>query len=123
MKTYELLITDNIFCELRENFNAVMKKTLFTMQSKGSDSGKINLELKIFLNHDVLELGSGIFGKETREYVNPAFEHKVTSTIQIKDEKTGKIDGKYELVSADGSYFIKEIENPQRSLFDAETDI
>lgn len=123
MKTYELLVTDDIFCELRENFNAVLKRTLFTMESKGSDSGKINLELKISLSHDVLESGSDIFGKETREYVNPAFEHKVTSTIQIKDEETGKINGKYELVSMDGKYYIKEIENSQRSLFDVDVDI
>lgn len=37
MKTHELLITDEIFTGLRQDFNMMMRKTLNTMQSKGSD--------------------------------------------------------------------------------------
>ena len=89
MKTHKLFITDEIFEEVRKNFNSVLMKTLHTMRSKGSDDGKVNLELKILLEHDTLEFSSFAFGKETREYTNPIFEHKVTSSIQIKDEVTG----------------------------------
>lgn len=120
MKTYRLSITDSIFEGVRANFNAILTRTLHTMRSKGSDNGKINMELKISLEHDILEVGSAVFGKETKEYTNPRFEHKITSTIQIKDEVTGKIEGKYELAEEDGLYFVQEIENPQRSLFDEE---
>lgn len=60
---YKLLITDDIFKGLRENFNSMLTRTLHTMRSKGSDSGKINLELKISLNHDVLEFNNIVFGK------------------------------------------------------------
>jgi len=123
MKTHKLLITDEIFNELRTNFNSVLIKTLHTMRSKGSDSGKVNLELKISLEHGILEYSSFAFGNEKREYTNPVFEHKVTSTIQIKDEVTGKIKGKYELVSEDGSYYVQEIENQQCSFFDDNPDL
>lgn len=123
MKTHKLLITDDIFYELRANFNSVLTKTLHTMRSKGSDSGKVNLELKISLEHDILEFSSFAFGKKTREYTNPMFEHKVTSTIQIKDEVTGKIKGKYELVSEDGGYCVQEIDNPQCSLFEDNSEL
>lgn len=118
MKTHKLSITESIFEGLRTDFNAILTRTLHTMRSKGSDSAKINMELKISLEHDILEVGSAVFGKETKEYTNPKFEHKITSTIQIKDDVTGKIEGKYELVEEDGLYFVQEIENPQRSLFD-----
>lgn len=40
MKTHELLITDEIFTGLRQDFNMMMRKTLNTMQSKGSDGGE-----------------------------------------------------------------------------------
>lgn len=83
MKTHELLITDDIFSELRQDFNMMMRKTLYTMQSKGNDAGEVNLKLKISLNHELQETGSVVFGKETKEYINPKFEHKVTSVIQI----------------------------------------
>ena len=120
MKTHELLITDEIFTGLRQDFNMMMRKTLNTMQSKGSDVGEINLKLKIFLNHELQETGSAIFGSETKKYINPKFEHKVTSVIQMKDEVTGKIEGKYELNLNNGQYYIQEIENPQCSFFDDE---
>ena len=120
MKTHELLITDEIFTGLRQDFNMMMRKTLNTMQSKGSDGGEINLKLKISLSHELLELDSSIFGGGTKEYINPKFEHKVTSVIQMKDEVTGKIEGKYELNLNNGQYYIQEIENPQCSFFDDE---
>ncbi len=118
MKTHKLLITDEIFEEVRKNFNSVLMKTLHTMRNKGSDNGKVNLELKISFEHDTLEYNGFVFGKETREYTNPIFEHKVTSSIQIKDEVTGRIKGKYELISEDENYYIQEIESPQCSFFD-----
>ena len=118
MKKYELLITDDIFTGLRTNFNMILRKTLFTMQSKDSDGGEINLKLKIALNHNILEFDNNVFGKEMKEYINPSFEHKITSSIHIKDETSGKICGKYELISENGMYYIQELENPQRSFFD-----
>lgn len=123
MKKYELLITDDIFTDLRTSFNTILRNMLFTMQSKGSDSGEINLKLKILLNHNVLEFDNTIFGRDTREYTNPEFEHKITSSIHIKDETSGKIYGKYELLSEDGKYYIQELENPQQSFFDDEKDL
>ena len=118
MKTHELLITDDIFSGLRQDFNMMLRKTLHTMQSKGSDEGEVNLKLKIALRHEIKETETIIFGKETKEYINPKFGHKVTSVIQMKDEVTGEIDGKYELTSNNGQYRIQEVENPQVSLFD-----
>ena len=123
MKTYELLITDDIFSGLRLDFNTMLRRTLHTMQSKGSDTGEVNLKLKIFLSHELQETGSIIFGKEEKEYINPKFEHKVTSVIQMKDEVTGTIEGKYELTSNNGQYCVQEIENPQVSLFDEDTRV
>ena len=77
MKTRELLITDDIFTELRQDFNIMLGRILHAMQSKGSDGGELNLKLKILLSHELLELDSSVFGSETKEYINPKFEHKV----------------------------------------------
>ena len=112
MKIHELLITDDIFSGLRLDFNMMMRKTLHTMQSKGSDSGEVNLKLKISLNHGLQKTG--------KKYINPKFEHKITSVIQMKNEVTGTIEGRYELNSDNGQYYIQEIEDPQCSLFDGE---
>ncbi len=118
MKTRELLITDDIFKDLRQDFNIMLRRILHAMRSKGSDRGEINLKLKIVLSHELSELDSSIFGNGTKEYINPKFEHKVTSTIQMREGLIGKIEGKYKLNSEDGKYYIQEIENPQCSLFD-----
>ena len=123
MKTHELLITDDIFSGLRQDFNMMLRKTLHTMQSKGSDVGEVNLKLKIFLSHELQETENIVFGKERKEYINPKFEHKVTSVIQMKGEVAGTIEGKYELTSNNGQYCIQEIENPQVSLFDDDSEL
>ena len=113
MKTYKLLITDEIFSSLIADFNEMLKKTILTMQSKESENGKINLELKISLNQKL----SGFENKEKKVFVNPKFHHKVTSSIQIKDEVSGEIDGEYELISDNGNCYIRK-DDSQYSLFD-----
>lgn len=55
-----------------------------------------------------------------REVVIPKFDHKVSSVLQIKDELSGTLSGKYELEynKARKNFVMREIISPQTTLDD-----
>lgn len=109
---------DDIFEFMKLNFDEMLNNILFSMQKKESDSGELTLKLKISLSTETKEQFDNIFGKETISYIKPKFEHKITSSIQIKDERSGSFNEDYKLVSEDGKYYVQKIEDIQQNIFD-----
>lgn len=113
---YKVSINDDIFEFMKLNFDEMLNNILFSMQKKESDNGE--LTLKISLSRETEEQQNPIFGKEIESYIKPRFEHKITSSIQIKDERSGSFDEDYKLVSEDGKYYVQKIEDIQQNIFD-----
>ena len=91
------------------------------MRDRDCDEGAITLNLKISLKSEYIPNYDPNVQGESREVKKPKFEHKISSSVKITDEKKGTLDTEMELVMDDdtGMYVLRPIVNTQqRSLFD-----
>lgn len=109
---YEVSINDSMFEPMRNNFDVLLTEMLHSMQRKESDSGELTLKVKISLVKQYEETGNGKIS-----YIKPGFEHKISSAIQIKDERKGNFNEDYMLVSENQKYYLKKVEEKQVNLF------
>lgn len=119
----ELRLDGELFSQVRDDFNFVLQRLLGNMQEKGADSGALTLKLEIDFDTDRIPNFDPNIDGETREINKPKFKHKITSTVQIKDEKGGNMDTEMELVMDEetGCYVLQPVANTsQRTIFDAD---
>lgn len=119
-KEFELTLNDDTFNTLKADFDGILKKTLFNMQKKDSDVAEIRISLKISFDKEMVQDASVNNMDGQREVVIPKFDHKVSSVLQIKDELSGTLGGKYELEynKARKNFVMREIISPQTTLDD-----
>lgn len=120
--TIALTLESEIFNELKENFNAVLQKTLINMESKESEQAELTLKMKISLTNDTAPDFSEVKHRAEREIIRPTFTHKISSVMQTKCEKSGEVIGDYELVwdKDSGKYIMRPIDNGQMTMFEGE---
>lgn len=82
------------FAQMKQDMTASISRLLRLMQRYGAEKAAVTLKLTVSLEEQ--ELGSGEKGTV------PTFEHKVTTTVQRKDEVAGKLPGEWTL-EPDGS--------------------
>lgn len=115
-----LTLEGDAFNALKADFNMVLRKTLANMQHKGADNAELKVSVKISLSQEnAIDQGAN----DDREVNVPKFDHKVSSVMQLKAEKSGSLGGVgWELMwDKDlGQYVIVKIKDAQRSLFDEE---
>lgn len=101
-----LSLTSDTFNALKTDFDLVLRRLLKTMELKGADHGELTLKMKVDFKHD-------------GQIIKPAFEHKVTSAMQIKDELNGELCGDLIMVwdEATNNFVLQKIEDPQLSMF------
>lgn len=120
---YKLNISSEAFKSMRDDFDRLLKKTLFNMNDKGSNTAELTVKLRVDLvpQQTVSEDGEG---RKVRDYLNPKFTHKINSVMTTKLEESGAFTGEYELVyDADlQDYVAKPVGAQQASFFDTEDD-
>lgn len=106
-----LSLTSDTFNALKTDFDLVLRRLLKTMELKGADHGEMTLKMKVDFKHD-------------GQIIKPAFEHKVTSAMQIKDELNGELYGDLIMVwdEATNNFVLQKAEDPQLSMFDDESE-
>ena len=111
----KLSINSDVFLSLRRNFDAILEKVLQSMQEQKNNTAEINVKLKIELEKSYINVSYN----DQREITKPVFQHKVTSTLQVKNEESGCFNDAYELVWDDTTekYILTEIKTGQTSLF------
>lgn len=116
----ELNINSNAFENMKEDFNAVLKRTLANMQQKGSNEAALTLKLSISLDESEVRDFDSQEPNAYRRVYKPGFDHKISSVMQIKTEKSGSFNGEYELVWDEDleDFVMKPINNGQPSFFD-----
>ncbi len=116
----KMTLDSDIFDQLRTDFNFVLQRLIGNMPEKESNDGSMTLKLDISLDNEYIPNFDENVDGETREIHKPKFKHKVTSSVQIKDEKSGNMDSEMELVmDENGCYVLKPIANTtQRTIFD-----
>lgn len=109
----DLNLNGDTFNALKTDFNKILKRTLSSMENKGSEFAELTVKVKI-----KLEKETDYECEMPREFVKPRFDHKVSSVMQIKDELTGTLRGNYELIWDEdrGEYIMREMR--QMTIFD-----
>lgn len=120
---YKLNISSDAFKSMRDDFDRLLKKTIFNMNDKGSNTAELTVKLKVDLVPQQVVTNDGE-GNKIREYLNPKFTHKINSVMTTKLEESGAFVGEYELVyDADlQDYVAKPVGAQQASFFDNEEE-
>lgn len=117
-----LNMDSKVFTALKESFNASLRSTLMRMEKFAATEAKITITLDIDLADSHVPDHSRPQYNAERDVVIPTFQHKVTSSIPVKDEIKGKTGGVgFELIwdrDTKSYYMISTKEVDQISLFD-----
>lgn len=113
----QLSIKSDTFSAMKEDFDAILGRTIGNMQMKGAEDATITLKLSVSLENT-----NAVIGGESTDITRPSFKHDISSVMQVKDKKSGALTGDYQLVWDDeeGKYIMKKIENGQVTMFDQE---
>lgn len=120
-KKYTLTLDSDAFNSLKSDFNQILRSTLNNMIQKEGEKAEVKISLKITLTQSTAPDLEEHRHEAEREVIVPKFEHKVTSVMQYKDEKSGITGGaEYELVwDKDAmAYVMRPIKNAQMDLFE-----
>lgn len=109
------------FSDMKRDMNFVLQRLLGNMQEKGATEGSMTLKVDISLTNEYIPNYDPEVEGESRKISKPKFKHKVTSAVQIKDEKSGNLDTEMELTfdEESGEYVMQPVANTeQRTIFD-----
>jgi hypothetical protein len=111
----ELKLENEVFDAFRTDMNVVIRELLKNMIARGSEDGKITATIEVGLFPEYTETGTSL---------QPRFIHKVSSVLQLKDEKKGIAlckDMELVLDEKTNTYYLQHIKGkPQMSIYDME---
>lgn len=119
----ELNFESDTFENIKRDMNFVLQRLLGNMQEKGSTDGTMTVKIDMSLVREWVPNYNPEIEEKTRMVSKPKFKHKVTSQVQIKDEKSGNLDTEMELFLNEetGEYEMRPVaDTTQRSIFDAD---
>ena len=90
MSIFELHLEGDAFAGLRTDFNQLLRDILQNMERYETEDAQMTVKLDISLIKSMTE--------DYREIVKPQFKHKITTVIKMQNDKSGFLDGDYELV-------------------------
>lgn len=115
----KLTLNEETFSNLKQDFDSVLNRTIGNMEMKGADEATVTLKLSIKLEKTTTYTETGAL-----DVTRPSFKHDVSSVMQVKDKKSGQLNGEMALVfdSESGSYILRPITNGQMS-FDTDGSV
>lgn len=125
MKSHEITLDSEVFNGLKRDFNTLANKTINTMLQKEVNDAKIAMTVEIHLEDGQAPDFEITAYPAERDIVVPQFKYKTSATMQLKDEKTGIVDGsEQELVwDKDKCCFVmRSVKERQMSMFEDEDD-
>lgn len=117
-----LSLKSDTFKVLKEDFDAVLARTIGNMQMRGADNATITLKLDISISKENCRDWSSQEEGAMRQFQRPSFKHNISSVMQVKDKMTGALTGDMELVYDvdNDEWVLRKLEDAQRSIFDDE---
>ena len=94
----KLNFDSDTFSDIKRDMNFVLQRLLGNMKEKGSTEGSMTLKIDVSFTSEYIPNHNPEIEGESRKIEKPKFKHKVTSAVQIKDEKSGNLDTEMELV-------------------------
>lgn len=120
-----LSLKSDTFKAMKEDFDAVLARTIGNMQMRGTDNATITLKLGISISAERGRDWSSVEEGATRQFQRPSFKHEISSIMQVKDKKTGGLTGDMELVYDvdNDEWVLRKLEDAQTSIFDDESPV
>ena len=94
----DLTMSGEVFEDVRRSFDIVMQKLMKRMSDTDSDEAKITISIDVKLGTDFVPEYKDGKQHGGRDIKKPTFEHKISSTITVKDEMKGAKATEMELV-------------------------
>lgn len=119
----KLDFNSDTFQGMLQDASFVLQRLLGNMIEKGASEGSMNIKLEVDLKEQHIADYTSEHEKRERLARKPIFTHKVTSTVQIKDEKKGNLDTEMELRFDEdtGEYIMAPIvDTEQKTIFDSD---
>ena len=117
-----LSLKSDTFNTLKEDFDAVLGRTIGNMQMRGAETATITLKLSISISKENCRDWNSDDEGAMRQFQRPSFGHEISSVMQVKDKVKGALTGDTELVydMDTDEWVLRKLENAQRSIFDEE---
>lgn len=114
-----ITMNSETLANLKDDMDAIITKTLDSMQVAHCGEATVTVKLKISLEKVPVTNEKGY-----RDALRPKFEHTVSTSVQIKDQKKGSTSGDYEMYRdpSTGKWCMKDIKS-QISMFEEPIDI
>ena len=119
----DLYIEGQIFDMARTNFNNVLQKLMRSIIDADQGEGTITLKVKVNMTQEAIPNYDPEIAGESRIARIPTFDHKVTSSVQVKNELKGSTTTAMEMVwdEEENRFVLRPVVNTeQRSMFDAD---
>ncbi len=101
-KIKPITMDSDTFAQMKQDMTDTMNKLLRNMQEYGADEAAMSLKWTISLEEQELDNGE--------KGTVPICQHKVTSNVQIKNERDGKLGGDYTLENdGKGGHILRPI--------------
>lgn len=117
-KKYALTLDSDAFNAFKSDFKTILNSTLNTMQQKDVEEASIAVKFEIKLEEGYAPDLEVTGYHADREIIIPQFKHKIVATMQLKNEKSGYLNGSgYELVwdKDSGAWIMRNVDNRQMS--------
>jgi hypothetical protein len=118
-KIHDIDIKSDTFNSLTFDWNKAMQMLLHDMESYESEEADLVAKVKVKLNRDTAPDNDFTAYEAKRNVTVPKFEHTVTSTIKVKDERKGFLSGNYELIwdAGEHKYIMVEQSDGQTTFY------
>lgn len=119
-KIYPMSLNSDTFNALKSDFDQMLRKLLTGMEKFECEEATLNIKVGVKLEQDQARDFSITEYEAMHDIVKPTFKHEITSAMQVKDKKSGSLNGEYELVwdKDSGQYVMRKIDDGQVTLFD-----
>lgn len=113
----EVTIYAEMFKPMLDNADAALKRVLNEVYGENFQGGEITIKLKVEIPEDYKNIPTvnddGEIVPIRYVYKTPAFDYKVSTTLNKKYKTDGSYKSDKELFEEDGVFLIKEIDDPQ----------
>lgn len=122
MKVYPLNLDSTTFAAFKADFEQMLSSLIKEMGKMDSEEATITAKMVVRMKHGQARDFQANGYDAMRDIIQPSFEHKISSVMQVKSEKSGSLGGNYELVwdKELNKYVMVEVDNGQQSMFDDE---
>lgn len=117
----EVSIKSDTFEAFKEDFDAMLVKTLDNMREKDLEEAEITVKMTVKARKQEVNNPTRANLAEKRTAVVPTFAHKISTVYKVESKAEGQLANGFELVFDEdsGTYVLVEIDNGQTSMFNS----